>query len=229
VPSKLSSRERHRRRVQRAHDRRHLYRPDELPAHAQIAAVEIEDPYSQAGRVVEGGHLEVTARLEQFQHRDGTLAKGAPGWTPPTRPLIQVVQSLKNDPLGHMRARKQIDNCAFLAGREYQRLYIVTRLGKIKSPSMNENVDGSGNGHEFVTDAQRAAVKRIARLDKFVFRYHGGEALLLVRDVLGECIALETAAHHRGARGERDVRWWGKLFRKSLNVIAAGLGFASHR
>ena len=49
--------------------------------------------------------------------------------------------------------------------------------------------------------------------------------VLMLRDVLGECLPVEVAARHRGAQGDREVRWWGRRFRKSLDVVAVALGF----
>lgn len=205
----------------------HLYRPADLPRHAQIAAVEIEDPYGQAGRVIDGV-LEVTSRQEQFQHRDGTIAAGAPGWTPPPRPTITVVQSLKNDPLGHMRARHQIDNACFLAGRKYQDCYVLIRMGQIKSVDLTGgSIDGARSSFGALTDTQLRAARVLARLDTALSLRYGGEALLLVRNVLGESIAIEEAARMRGSMSNREVRSWGWLFRKCLNELAVRLGYAT--
>src|SRR5438105_691375 len=103
----------------RSHDRTREYHPTQLPRHAQIAAVEIEDPYAEAGRIREG------------------------------------------------------------------------------------------------------------ELDVAVGRRHGLEGIAIVRDVLGESLAIDTAASRRGAARDREVRWWGGLFRRCLNVLAARLGYAS--
>ena len=208
-----------------AHDRTHLYRPGELPKHAQIAAVVVVDPYAPA---MHADTLEGAARLEPYRHPDGTLAEGAPSWTPPPRPMITVVQSLKNDPLGRMKARDQIDDACFLAGREYQRLWVKVAAGRIRAIDLTmtsvDNSAGSGGG---ATDAQRVAAKSLMRVDKVVIQSHGGEALLMLRDVLGECIAVELSARRRGAQSAHEIRWWGRLFRKSLDVVAVALGFAN--
>jgi hypothetical protein len=208
-----------------AHDRTHLYRSGELPKHAQIAAVVVVDPY---GAAMHADTLDSDARLEPYRHDDGTVAEGAPGWTPPPRPMITVVQSLKNDPLGHMKARGQIDDACFLAGREYQRLWVKVAAGRIRAIDLTmtsvDNSAGSGGG---ATDAQRVAAKTLMRVDKVVIQSHGGEALLMLRDVLGECLPVEVAARHRGAQSAHEIRWWGRLFRKGLDVVAVALGFAN--
>lgn len=221
----MSRKSKHARARQRAHDRRHLYRNDDLPRHAQIAVVQIEDPYAPAARVMADGSAEAHARLEPYVHNDGTTAEGAPSWTPPPRGMITVVQSLKNDPLGHMKARNQIDDAGFQAGREYQRCYVLTRIGSIRAVDMGATVTSSGNISGGLTDTQRHAAKLLARIDRLIVDEHGREALLLIRDVLGECLPIELAARHRGAVSDRETRWWGRLFRKGLDVIAIGFGF----
>lgn len=211
----------------KAHDRRHMYRSAELPQHARIAAVDIEDPYAAPARLVEG-NLDYSAELEPVRHRDGTMAEGAPAWTPPTRPLIRVIQALRNDPLGHMRARGQIDGCQFLAGREYQRLTTAARIGRIKSGGMPiSSVDGSRQG-DGISEQQRTAVRRLAKLDHLVGHRLGSDAVLLMLDVLGECLPIEIAARRREViENDRHLRWWGQMFRKVLDVLAIGLGLAN--
>jgi hypothetical protein len=71
----------------RGHDVRDQYRQGDLPTTARaIDVITIEDPYSEAARVDAEGNLNVAAQLQQAQHRDGTVAEGAPGWSPPRKP-----------------------------------------------------------------------------------------------------------------------------------------------
>ena len=91
------------------HDLRPQYREGDLPATGHLGVTEIPDPYSEAGRVDRSGVLHVQAELKRVQHHDGSLSEGAPAWTPPQRPTITVVKSLREDPIGRMHARHQID------------------------------------------------------------------------------------------------------------------------
>jgi hypothetical protein len=70
---------------ERAHDLRGRYNAADLPLHNGVAIDQIEDPYS-LDRIGVDGNLAVEARLEQARHSDGSLAEGAPGWSPPERP-----------------------------------------------------------------------------------------------------------------------------------------------
>lgn len=211
------------------HDRRGLYAKGQLPLHAKYAAVEIEDPYAEAAYVAADGTADQSARLDQFQHRNGSMAEGAPGWTPPPRPTITVIRSLKDDPLGRMHSRRQIDQAEFLAGRAYQECYAAAQLTHHGSVSdlTNAGVSGGGNGCDPLTEARERALRRLRILDLALGRQHGSEGVALVRDVLGEGYSIEAAARRRASMSERTTRSWGWLFRMCLSLIAFKLGYAS--
>lgn len=210
------------------HDRRGYYGKDALPKHARFAAVVIEDPYAEPGYVGEDGSVDLNARLDQAQHRDGTIANGAPGWTPPTRPTITVIRSLKDDPLGRMHARHQIDQAEYLAGRAYQECFVRAQLAHYGSISdlSQAGVDGGGRT-EPLTEARQRALQRLRIIDSALAKRHGSEGVGLVRDVLGEGFSIEAAARRRASNNERTTRSWGWLFRRCLSVIAFKLGYAS--
>ncbi len=79
------------------HDLRQRYREHDLPFQNGVAAAIFEDAYAPAGYVDAEGNLDARARLKQIRHSDGSIAEGAPGWTPPQRPLITAI-ALKDDP-----------------------------------------------------------------------------------------------------------------------------------
>src|SRR6516165_12228300 len=89
-------------REKRGHDLRPQYREGDLPSTAHIAVATIENPYAEAGRVDRAGNLDVEARLEPVQRRDGTLSEGAPAWAPPQRPTLTAIVNLRNDVIGRM-------------------------------------------------------------------------------------------------------------------------------
>jgi hypothetical protein len=122
---------------------RSRYRPTDLPDPGGLAVVTIDDPFPS---------LEIGARLEPARHSDGSTAESAPGWTPPPRPPIAVIASLKEDPLDRMHAGHQIDRAQFLGAREYQELYDTTQRGHVRSVDLTKNegrlrpIDGSADG-----------------------------------------------------------------------------------
>ena len=96
-----------------------------LPPQAQVAVVEIEDPYG----------LSAGERASLVLPR-GRKANGSPHheWRAPEAPKLRVVASLRGDVLTAMHARGQISVSAFRAGREYQALRANSRVGKAAGP-----------------------------------------------------------------------------------------------
>lgn len=212
----------------RSHDRRGLYAKGQLPPHAKYAAVEIEDPYADAAYIAPDGTADHAARLEQFQHPNGHVAEGAPGWTPPPRPTITVIRSLKDDPLGRMHSRHQIDQAEFLAGRAYQECFAAAQLTSPGSISDLGSAGVSGGGmRDPLTETRQRALRLLRALDQALAKQHGSEGVGLVRDVLGEGHSIEVAARRRASMSERTTRSWGWLFRRCLALIAFKLGYAS--
>src|SRR5262249_13324498 len=125
------ARARQRERRGRGYDLRSQYRESDLPAKAHVAVTTIEDAYALAGRVDKAGILHVQAELEPVRHRDGTLSEGAPAWRPPERPRSTVVINLREDPVGRMHARRQVDEAQYSAARAYQRLYDTATIGQL--------------------------------------------------------------------------------------------------
>jgi hypothetical protein len=194
------------------------YREGDLPAASRLAVDTIEDPFPS---------LEIGAQLEQAHHADGTVAKGAPGWTPPRRPLVTVVRALRDDPIGRMRSRRQIDQAQYLGAREYQAVYDACQIGSMRSVDLEKlKVDG-GLPPEPLTDHRQRAARRLRSVDATLVHHHGHEGLALLRGVLADRRSIEQTARLHGAQSERDVRSIAWLFRQCLNVIARAFGLAT--
>ena len=189
-----------------------------MPDTGNIAVLEIDDPYSS---------LEISARLEPAQHADGSLAEGEPGWTPPPRPRIAVITALKEDPLGRMHARRQIDRVQFLGGRGYQELYDATQRGHLPSVDLSRTKVDFGRPTDPLTDKYQRASRRLRSVDGTVLQRHGETGLALVRAVLCERRPVEQTARSYGAASAHETRSVAWLFRQVLNVIARALGFAT--
>src|SRR6516162_9299288 len=227
-PKRLrAKRARARWREKRGHDLRPQYREADLPATAHVAATTIEDAYAPAGRVDKAGVLHVEAALEPVRHRDGSLSEGAPAWTPPERPRSTVIVSLREDPIGRMHARRQVDEAQYSAARAYQRLYDCATIGNL-SPAdlLRPRVDG-GRAPDPISAARMAAATRLRSVEGTLKDWHGHAGLSLTRCVLTGGKSVDKAARDFGASSEREARFWGLLFRKCLDVLAKALGFAS--
>ena len=142
------------------YDLRDRYRRRDLPAE-HIAVAVIEDPYSQAGYVDAEGNLSAEARLTPVLHPDGSEAPGAPEWVPPRRPMMTVVRALREDPVGRMFARHQIDTAQYQAARAFQQAADQSTIGSIKSVDLEKTKVSGGLSPEPLTDGRRRAMARL--------------------------------------------------------------------
>ena len=214
----LRARARQRPRADR-HDLRSQYRESDLPATSQIGVLTIEDPYSQAGRVGPDGNLDIAARLEPMRHADGSVAEGAPGWTPPRRPLLTAFVALKDDPLGRMFARHQVDAAQFQGARLYQQLADQAMLGAVRSVDLGKTRVSGGIASDMLTPGKQRAMARLRKAEQRVADRYGAEGLGLCRAVLVERQTVEQTARLRGANlsetygrgpgcsGNASIRW----------------------
>jgi hypothetical protein len=211
----------------RGHDLRPQYREADLPATAHVAVTTIEDAYAPAGRVDKAGILHVEAALEPVRHHDGSLSEGAPAWRPPERPKSTVIVNLREDPIGRMHARRQVDEAQYHAARSYQRLYDTATIGNLSPADPSRiRVDG-GKAPDPISAARMAAATRLRSVEGTLKDWHGFAGLSLTRCVLTGGKSVDKAARDFGASSEREARFWGLLFRKCLDVLAKALGFAN--
>ena len=214
-------------REKRGHDLRPQYREADLPATAHVAVTTIEDAYAPAGRVDKDGILHVEAELEPVRRRDGTLSEGRPAWHPPERPRSTVIVNLREDPIGRMHARRQVDEAQYSAARAYQQLYDRATIGTLSPADPSRiRVDG-GQRPDPISAARMAAATRLRSVESTLQGQHGYIGLTLTRSVLTGGKSIEKSARDFGASSERDVRWWGHLLRRCLDVLAKALGFAN--
>jgi hypothetical protein len=228
VPKKLrAKRARAQWRERLGHDLRPQYRESDLPAGAHIAVASIEDAYAPVGRIDTSGILHVEAELKRVQHSDGTLAEGAPAWTPPERQTATVIVNLREDPIGRMFARRQVDEAQYGAARAFQELYDRATIGKLSPADPSRvRVDG-GRIPDPISAARMAAAKRLRSVEETLQSEHGFVGLTLTRCVLTGGQTVDKTARAFGARSELERRWWGLLLRKCLDVLAKALGFAT--
>ena len=202
----------------RGHDLRDQYRTGDLPATFDINVLTIENPYAEA---------DVGAQLQQAQHHDGTSAEGAPGWEPPRRPLITVIRNFRDDPIGRMHSRHQIDELQYKAARAYQQTADQSTLGTVRSVDLSRTRVSGGLPPDPLPDSRRRAMERLRAVEERVARRYGTEGLGLTRAVLCDRQSIERTARLRGAESAREVWFWARLFRWCLDVLAAAFGFAS--
>ena len=208
------------------YDLRGRYRQQDLSVeHVGIAT--IEDPYSPPGYVDAEGNLSAEARLTPAQHPDGSEAPGAPGWTPPRRSTQTVIRALRDDPVGRMHSRHQIDEAQYKAARAFQEANDRATVGTVRSIDLTKTFVTGGLPPDPLTDARKRAMGLLGHAEGRVAQRYGMEGLGLTRAVLVERQSVEQTAKLRGAVSVREVGFWGVLFRRCLDVLAAAFGFSN--
>src|SRR5262249_15992033 len=160
-------------------------------------------------------------------HSEGGFAEGGAPGPPPQQPLAGVIVNLREDPMGRMHARHQVDDAQYRAARAYQRLYDSATIGNL-SPADPARVRVDGRQRpDPISAARMAAAKRLRSVERTLTDWHGHAGLSLTRCVLTGVLTVDKTARDFGARTEHDRRFWGLLFRKCLDVLAKALGFAT--
>ena len=92
---------------------------------------------------------------------------------------IVTLRSLRNDPLGKLHSRRQIDEAQFQGGRAFQDDWEKAERGPQAVDPTREYVDG-GRAREPITERQRKAVLRLNRAEREL----GADGSALVHEVL---------------------------------------------
>ena len=211
----------------RGHDLRSQYRKSDLPATSHIGVMTIEDPYSDASRIDSAGNLVVAAQLESVRHADGSVAEGMPAWVPPSRPTMTVICALRDDPVGRMHSRHQIDQAQYQAARAYQELVDTSTIGAVRSVDLTKTKVSGTLAGDPLTPGRQWAMARLRVAEQRVASRFGLEGLGLTRAVLSDRQSVEQTARARGASSPREVSFWTGLFRRCLDVLATAFGFST--
>jgi len=135
---------------------------------------------------------------------------------------IVTLRNLRDDPLGRLHDRKQIDSAQFEAGRAWQADYEEAEVGGASAiDPTKEAVDG-GKPPEMFTDRKRRATANLAR----AARELGAFQESIVRDVLARRMFPNEVAIARGFSSQREVDHYSWLFRRSLEILAVVYKFA---
>lgn len=141
-----------------------------------------------------------------------------------TRPgqKVRVLRQHRGDPLGRLHSHRQIDDAQYNAGRRYQG--DVEHAGRsVRSLDLTrERVDG-GAPADPVTDDQIRARKRLIELERVL----GRTMHRVTQAVLVDGLSMETVATRLFSReGEVSTKYYGRLFRDALDVLAEEYGLA---
>lgn len=113
---------------------------------------------------------------------------------------LRVTINAFESPLQHMRTRRKIDECQFLAGERFREVYEQACIGAVKAIDYGKpHVDG-GRLPEVLNEAVAVAARSLADIRRVV----GGVCFGYLETVIGERVALkEMAANYRKLSGER--------------------------
>jgi hypothetical protein len=135
---------------------------------------------------------------------------------------IAVVRNLRDDPLGRLQSRRQIDDAQFHGGRAFQYDFETAERGPRAIDPSKEAVDG-GLMPEAITEGQRKAAIRLAG----VYRKLGQDGSSLIHAVLIHGSTIAGVANSRGYDGRRWEEYFGMRFRECLDTLAKFYGFAN--
>jgi hypothetical protein len=148
---------------------------------------------------------------------------------------IVVMRSVRDDPLGFMHARRQIDDVHLLAGRYWEQLHQRACIGAIQAlDTSKEPVDGGAGFPDPITDSQRSAIDKLRSIEVAlvksvgVDRNRGKDRVRLIGDILGLGMLPTQAAAIRGKCHWRQVKKLAREFRSCLDVVACELNLTSH-
>ena len=195
------------------HDRR----ATEKLFNGRIAVDEIDDPYGIREFAVE-------MRAEHVHDRNTPANPSATELRSAGQPKVQIIRSLRDDPLAAMYAAGQITKVQRDAGRAWEGWFHHSEIGPIRAidPS-RDKVDGGKLAEPLGNRALYAQDKLRECRD-----WLGEEGNDLVNDVLGWArLSLRHAAERRGKRSESDRKYIGRRFRECLDTIAEVAGLSS--
>ena len=138
---------------------------------------------------------------------------------------ITVLRQLRSDPLARLHAHRQIDEAQYRAGRAFQRDCEIADRGVRALDPARERVDG-GAMVEAVKDTQVRARKRRIEMERVL----GRTMHRVICAVLVEGMSMETLARVLFEReGEVAIKYYGRLFRDALDVLAVEYGLAGKK
>jgi hypothetical protein len=132
-----------------------------------------------------------------------------------------AMRTTRNDPLGALHARKQIDEAQYHAGRAFQLDFETAERGPRAIDPSKEAVDG-GRMPEPITEAMRKAVARLNRVHGIL----GQSGASIAHDVLIGRMSLDRVAAKREMKTEAERKYLGRRLREGLDDMALVYGFA---
>jgi hypothetical protein len=135
---------------------------------------------------------------------------------------IVALRSIRNDPLGRLHSRGQIDEAQYQGGRAFQSDWERAERGPQAVDPSRDYVDGARR-REPVTEGQRQAVLRLNRIEREL----GADGSALVYDVLVQGMTMEQIGQRRGLSTQRWKDYFSRRFQECLDRLALIYDFAT--
>lgn len=149
---------------------------------------------------------------------------------------IKATRTLREDPLGQMKARNQISEAQHKAGTQWQRDYETAGPRMKSSGHLQEPVDGGGfsaaPNPERIEQwlLPKAMQRQVLARERLEFYRHllGADGHSLVTLVLADKLSLREVANRRHlVANKATVTYVGHRFREALSRLAVSMGLAS--
>jgi hypothetical protein len=164
---------------------------------------------------------EAPSNILQFNAKTTTRTVDDPYST--TGGKLTVTASVRNDTIGRMYARLQIEQHQFEVCRYLQGCIERAEGGRLRSIDWRrEPVDGRGPPADPITGAQRKASKELEKAKSII----GTNGFAMVRAVLVESQSITNLAAAEGITKQHDINSLGFMFRRYLEILARHFGFA---
>ena len=133
---------------------------------------------------------------------------------------VDVVRSLRNDPLANLHARKHIDEAQYSAGRAFQNDFETIQSRPQAVDASQPYVDRSFSARS-ISEAYSRAFDRLNNAHEAL----GLIGSALSHDVLIDGRSMAEVAERRGLAGDRWEKYFGIRFRECLDCLARVYGF----
>ena len=188
-----------------------------MPFNARVAVVTVDDPFGIRDFATDAP-AERTSGL-----RTGNGA--AMELRSPGQPKVQVIVSLRDDPLRQLHIRGNITDLQYMAGIRYRDDVDTSAIGGARAIDYSRPaVDGGGIGDP-LRDSVSTALDRLARADRTLG--HAGK--FCCRVVLGEGVSVAEFARRIGRGTKHGQSVATEFFRSCLDILAEVYGLATRR
>lgn len=136
---------------------------------------------------------------------------------------IQVLRSVRNDPLADMRSRGVIDQALYMAGRKWEALHECTQIGPISAIDPGKEAVDGGRMPEPITDRQIDAFSELAKADVRL----GQWGSVLIRHLLAHRMTVTQMGDLYNCKTARRMNFLSMRVRECLEDLGKLWGFVS--